>query len=80
MTLTVANSTVFKNVSVASIKTTLSTSGEFEKSDQLTNAQIKLIRSTDLLTQFSIRTDFKAKNSKTGRLEERFFIDLIINQ
>ena len=46
---------------------------EFGESDQLTNAQIKLLRSADLFTQFSIRTDFKAKNSKTGRLEERFF-------
>nr|WP_321244304.1 hypothetical protein [uncultured Psychroserpens sp.] len=46
---------------------------EFGESDQLTDAQIKLIRSAELFSQFSIRTDFKAKNSKTGRLEERFF-------
>ena len=46
---------------------------EYGESNQLTDAQIKLLRSADLFTQFSIRTDFKAKNTKTGRLEERFF-------
>ncbi len=42
-------------------------------SDQLTDAQIKLIRSTDYFNHFTIRTEFKEKKKETGKLEERFF-------
>jgi hypothetical protein len=45
----------------------------YGESDQLTDSQLKLLRSAELFTQFSIRTDFKTKNTKTGKLEERFF-------
>jgi hypothetical protein len=45
----------------------------YGESDQLTDSQIKLLRTAELFTQFSIRTDFKTKNTKTGKLEERFF-------
>jgi len=46
---------------------------EYGTSDQLTDAQIKLIRSTDYFNHFTIRTEFKEKNTETGRLDERFF-------
>lgn len=46
---------------------------EHGNSDQLTDAQIKLLRSAELFTQFSIKTVFKARHTETGKLEERFF-------
>ena len=46
---------------------------EYGTSDQLTDAQIKLIRSTDYFNHFTIRTEFKEKNTETGKLDERFF-------
>lgn len=41
--------------------------------DQLTDEQKKILRSTDYFSHFKIRTEFKAKNKETGKLEERFF-------
>ncbi|WP_040281110.1 hypothetical protein [Psychroserpens damuponensis] len=41
--------------------------------DQLTPAQINLLRTSDLFTQFSIKTHFKSKNKENGKLEDRFF-------
>ena len=50
-----------------------STIREYSESDQLTDAQIKLLKSTDHFSHFTIRTEFKGKNKETGKLEERFF-------
>ena len=41
--------------------------------EQLTDAQLKILRSTDYFNHFTIRTEFKEKNKETGKLEERFF-------
>lgn len=46
---------------------------EYGTTAQLTEAQIKLLRSTDYFSHFTIRTEFKEKNKETGKLEERFF-------
>ncbi len=46
---------------------------ELGRNAKLTAAQIKLLRSSPLFTQFSIKTNFNAKHSETGVLEERFF-------
>ncbi len=46
---------------------------EYGTSDQLTDAQLKLIRSTGYFNHFTIRTEFKEKNADTGKLEARFF-------
>jgi len=46
---------------------------EYGENDHLTDAQIKLIRSAEYFSHFSIRTEFKEKSKETGRLEERFF-------
>ena len=61
----------------------LSDSAEYGNKEQLTNAQIKLIRSTDYFNHFTIRTEFKGKNKETGKLEDRFFgphITVVPNQ
>jgi hypothetical protein len=39
----------------------------------LTDAQKKILRSTDYFSHFTVRTEFKGKNKETGKLEERFF-------
>tara|TARA_R110002049_G_scaffold199382_5_gene369506 strand:+ start:1320 stop:2132 length:813 start_codon:yes stop_codon:yes gene_type:complete len=41
--------------------------------DQLTDTQKEILKSTDYFSHFTIRTEFKAKNKETGKLEERFF-------
>lgn len=41
--------------------------------DQFTDAQKEILKSTDYFSHFTIRTEFKAKNKKTGKLEERYF-------
>ena len=46
---------------------------EYGTSDQLTDAQLKLIRATPYFNHFKIKTVFKEKNTETGKLEERFF-------
>lgn len=46
---------------------------EYGTDAQLTVAQIELLKATDYFSHFTIRTEFKAKNEKTGKLEERFF-------
>ncbi|MEH6535589.1 MAG: hypothetical protein V7719_04305 [Psychroserpens sp.] len=46
---------------------------EYGESDQLTDAQLKILRSTDYFSHFTIRTEFKEKNKETGKLDERFF-------
>ena len=43
------------------------------KNQYLTDAQLKLLKSTVYFNHFTIRTEFKAKNKDTGKLEERFF-------
>lgn len=45
----------------------------FGDSDQLTEAQLNILKSTDYFSHFTIRTEFKEKNKDTGKLEERFF-------
>lgn len=42
-------------------------------SDLLTAAQLHLISSLDYFNGFTIRTEFKEKNTETGKLEDRFF-------
>ena len=51
----------------------LSDSPEYGNNAQLTDAQMKLIRSTEYFNHFTIRTEFKGKNKETGKLEDRFF-------
>ncbi|SDS71345.1 hypothetical protein SAMN04515667_2805 [Formosa sp. Hel1_31_208] len=46
---------------------------EYGTDAHLTDAQIKLIRSTEHFNHFTIRTDFKEKHKDTGKMEERFF-------
>lgn len=46
---------------------------EYGDSDQLTEAQKKLIKSIDYFNHFTIRTEFKGINKETGQLEDRFF-------
>ena len=46
---------------------------EYGESDQLTEAQLKILRATDYFSHFTIKTEFKEKNKETGKLEERFF-------
>lgn len=46
---------------------------QYGTSDRFTDAQLKLIRSTPYFNHFTIRTEFKEKNTETGKLEERFF-------
>ena len=41
--------------------------------DQLTDVQKKILKSTDYFSHFTIRTEFKGKNNKTGKMEDRFF-------
>jgi hypothetical protein len=40
---------------------------------KLTGEQLKILRSTDYFSHFTIRIEFKGKNKETGKLEERFF-------
>lgn len=42
-------------------------------SAQLTEAQIKLLESTDYFSGFTIRTEFVGKNMETGKIEDKFF-------
>jgi len=41
--------------------------------DQLTDAQKEILKSTDYFSHFTVRIEFIAKNKETGELEERFF-------
>ncbi|PWK18683.1 hypothetical protein [Xanthomarina spongicola] len=40
---------------------------------QLTEAQKKILKSTDYFSHFTIRTEFKGKNLETGKIEDKFF-------
>lgn len=51
----------------------LSEKRAYGENEYLTDDQIKLLKSTDYFSHFTIRTDFKAKNKDTGKMEERFF-------
>lgn len=51
----------------------LSEKREYGENQYLTDAQIKLLKSTEYFSHFTIRTEFKAKNKETGKMEERFF-------
>lgn len=51
----------------------LSNISAFSTNDQLTEAQLKILKSTEYFNHFTIRTDFKGKNIDTGKLEDRFF-------
>ncbi|MEM5564648.1 hypothetical protein WNY78_06015 [Psychroserpens sp. AS72] len=42
-------------------------------SDQLTDEQLNILRSTDYFSHFTIKTQFKEKNKENGKMEERFF-------
>jgi hypothetical protein len=46
---------------------------EFGTNEQLTEAQIKLIKSLDYFNHFTIRTEFQEKDKETGKLKDRFF-------
>ncbi|WP_296386391.1 hypothetical protein [Winogradskyella sp.] len=46
---------------------------EYSSDENLTNAQLQLIKSLDYFNHFTIRTEFKEKNKETGKLDERFF-------
>jgi len=46
---------------------------EYGSDAQLTDAQIDLLKSTDYFSHFTIRTEFKEKNTETGKMEDRFF-------
>lgn len=41
--------------------------------EQLTDAQLEILKSTDYFNHFTVRTEYKGKNKDTGKLEERFF-------
>lgn len=41
--------------------------------EQLTDAQVEILKSTDYFSHFTIRTEFKGKNRETGIIENRFF-------
>jgi len=41
--------------------------------DEFTDEQKEILKSTDYFSHFTIRTEFKVKNKDTGKLEERFF-------
>lgn len=41
--------------------------------EQLTAAQLKILKSTDYFSHFTIRTEFKGKNLETGKVEDKFF-------
>ncbi|WP_456442471.1 hypothetical protein [Psychroserpens sp.] len=45
----------------------------YSTNDQLTDAQLKILKSADYFSHFTIRTEFKGKNKETGKMEERFF-------
>ncbi|MFD2916328.1 hypothetical protein [Psychroserpens luteus] len=46
---------------------------EYGESAQLTDAQLKILKSTDYFSHFTIKTQFKEKNKENGKMEERFF-------
>lgn len=46
---------------------------EYGTSDQLTDAQLKLIRSMGYFNHFKIKTEFKERNVETGKLQEGYF-------
>jgi hypothetical protein len=51
----------------------LSNSRALSTNDQLTDEQLKILKSTDYFNHFTIRTEFQGKNKETGQLEDRFF-------
>lgn len=51
----------------------LSNKRENGSDENLTDAQLKLIKSLNYFNHFTIRTEFKGENKETGQLEERFF-------
>ncbi|MFK7783354.1 energy transducer TonB [Psychroserpens sp.] len=64
----------FESVEIVVIKDERQTAiSAFGKHENLTNAQLKLLRSLDYFNHFAIRTHFKGKNKDTGKLEDRFF-------
>lgn len=42
-------------------------------SAQLTSEQLKILRSTDYFSHFTVRTEFRGKNLETGVMEDKFF-------
>lgn len=51
----------------------LSEKRAYGESEQLTDEQLKLLKSTDYFSHFTIRTEFNGTNQETGKMEERFF-------
>lgn len=41
--------------------------------DQLTEEQLTILKSTDYFSHFTIRTEFRGKNMETGMMEDKFF-------
>ena len=41
--------------------------------DQLTEEQLEILKTTDYFSHFTIRTEFKGKNRETGKAEDKFF-------
>lgn len=41
--------------------------------EQLTEEQLKILKSTDYFSHFTIRTEFRGKNMETGIMEDKFF-------
>lgn len=46
---------------------------EYGSDANLTDAQLKLLRTTDYFSHFTIKTEFESKNAETGKMENRFF-------
>ena len=46
---------------------------EYGTTDELTEAQLQLLKATDYFSHFTVRAEFKEKNTDTGKLEARFF-------
>jgi hypothetical protein len=41
--------------------------------DELTEAQLKILKATDYFSHFTVRTEFRGKNKETGIIEDKFF-------
>lgn len=62
------------SVKIAIIKDNqLSQIQAYGNDDQLTDAQLKILRATNYFSHFTVRTEFVGKNKNTGKLEDRFF-------
>jgi hypothetical protein len=64
----------YKSVSIVIIENERQTDiRETGNSDVLTASQIKLLRSADYSTHFSVRADYQKKNMETGQLYDSYF-------